>query len=313
MFEAIKNAAWKIGFQVKKHSPEIFIGISIVSGVACVATACKATIKSQEIIETAQDQLNTVEKVLSDETVSPEDYTGDDAQKDKTIIYTQTGVKLLKEYAPSIVFGTISVVSMLNSHRIMSNRNTALAATLSSTIASFESYRNKVIDKFGDMVDKEFLYGLKAEEIEEETTDEQGNKKTEKKTVYTGAPTDCSPFARFFDESSRYWRTDPGYNLMFVRSMERYANDLLRAHGHLFLNEVYDMLGFPRTKSGATVGWVYDPNNPECEGDNYVDFGIYNMTREGNRNFVNGLERTVLLDFNVDGDIYSKFEDFVKD
>ena len=68
--------------------------------------------------------------------------------------------------------------------------------------------------------------------------------------------------------------------------------------------DVYDMLGIPRTKAGQIVGWLYRPEDPNYKGDNHVDFGIYDYTKEINRDFVNGYERTILLDFNVDGPIY---------
>lgn len=117
--------------------------------------------------------------------------------------------------------------------------------------------------------------------------------------------TDCgdsvSQYARFFDEGSPAWSKDSEYNLMFLKQQQQYANDLLKKRGHIFLNEIYDMLGIPRTKAGAVVGWVYDENNPI--GDNYVSFGI---TDERNANFVNGYEKSVLLDFNVDGNIWDK-------
>jgi hypothetical protein len=79
------------------------------------------------------------------------------------------------------------------------------------------------------------------------------------------------------------------------------ATDKLRAEGYLFLNDVYEMLGIPRTREGQIVGWVYKKDNPV--GDNYVDFGIFRTNRENNTNFVNGYEPTIILDFNVDGPI----------
>ena len=90
---------------------------------------------------------------------------------------------------------------------------------------------------------------------------------------------------------------------MFLKQQQSYANDLLKSRGHLFLNEVYDLLGIQRTKAGNIVGWIYDEKNPV--GDNFVDFGIYDINRPKNRDFVNGYERTIILDFNVDGDILS--------
>ena len=88
---------------------------------------------------------------------------------------------------------------------------------------------------------------------------------------------------------------------MFLKQQMNYANDVLKKRGYVFLNEVYEMLGIPKTKAGKIVGWIYDEKNPI--GDNFIDFGIYNENREKNRDFVNGYERVILLDFNVDGDI----------
>ena len=88
---------------------------------------------------------------------------------------------------------------------------------------------------------------------------------------------------------------------MFLNQQQNYANDKLRRQGYLFPNDVYDMLGIPKCKEGQTHGWVYDEKNPI--GDNFVDFGIYNISRRKNRDFVNGYEKVILLDFNHDGNI----------
>lgn len=113
--------------------------------------------------------------------------------------------------------------------------------------------------------------------------------------------TSYSQYARFFDEQSPSWNDNSEMNLAFLKLQEQYANDKLKSVGHLFLNDVYDMLGIPRTKAGQVVGWVYEENNPN--GDNYVDFGLSEV---GASRFVNGYEKSVLLDFNVDGEILSK-------
>ena len=132
--------------------------------------------------------------------------------------------------------------------------------------------------------------------------DEDGNETIVTDTVKTMDPTLYSDYARFFDAASPCWQNDPEYNLMFLKAQQQYANDLLRAKGRLFLNDVYDMLGIEKTKAGQVVGWVYDRENPN--GDNFVDFGIYDMSKERVRAFVNGYETNILLDFNVDGNIW---------
>lgn len=116
--------------------------------------------------------------------------------------------------------------------------------------------------------------------------------------------TGLSIYARFFNSSCADWCKDAEMNLHFLRLQEQRATEVLMSRGYLFLNDVYDMLGIPRSKSGQVVGWVYDKDNPV--GDNFVDFAIYN---ERNADFVNGYERTALLDFNVDGNIL----DYLKD
>ena len=143
---------------------------------------------------------------------------------------------------------------------------------------------------------------LDTKEVEEVSVNEDGTESVVKKTVDVVDPSTISEYARFFDDGCTGWTKDPEYNLMFLRDQQRYANDLLQSKGHLFLNEVYDMLGIPRTKAGQVVGWFYDEKHPV--GDNFVDFGIYDTNRgTANRDFVNGYERTILLDFNVDGPI----------
>jgi hypothetical protein len=159
---------------------------------------------------------------------------------------------------------------------------------------NFGNYRNRVIEKYGKEADKFFKTGVYEEEIKE--IDENGKKV--KKIVEKIDPNGVSQYARFFDESSNQWSKTPEYNLTFLKCQQNYANDLLKSRGHVFLNEVYDMIGVPRTQAGAVVGWILG------EGDDYIDFGIFNGENMCNRDFVNGYERSVLLDFNVAGVIY---------
>ena len=122
-------------------------------------------------------------------------------------------------------------------------------------------------------------------------------KNSKKEQVDTGSERNVSMYAKVFDSSSPMWTKDPEYNLMFLRQLQLHTTEKLMTNGYLFLNEVYDTLGLPRTKAGQVVGWIYDPKNPV--GDNYVDCGIYDVAR--NSGFINGYENSILLDFNVDG------------
>ena len=291
----------KSEMKVRKYSPEILAGVGVVGVIASTVMACKATTKLNDILSESKEQLEQIKTVAVDPAYADK-YTEDDAKKDTTITYVQTGVKIAKIYAPSVILCTSSLGCLLASNNILKKRNAALSAAYMTVDKSFKEYRRRVAERFGDEVEKEIRYNIKAKEIT--TVDEEGNEVKETVKVMEGAdnPTTYSDYARFFDESCPAWQNDPEYNLTFLRAQQQYANDLLKAQGRLFLNDVYKMLGIDITKAGQVVGWVYDPDCPV--GDNFVDFGIYDMSKERVRAFVNGYEPNILLDFNVDGNIW---------
>lgn len=297
----ISRSVHKAGLKFKKHSPEIMVVAGVVGVVTSTVMACKATTKVNDILEETKKQVDDVHNVLESENVPADQYTDDDAKKDLAIIYTQTGVKLIKLYGPAVLVGALSITGILASHRILKKRNVALTAAYATIDRSFKEYRGRVVERFGKELDRELRYNIKAQEIEEVTVDKDGKETVEKKTINVVDPNMYSDYARIFDNGSTGWTKDPEYNLMFLKSQQNYANDKLKAQGYLFLNDVYDMLGIPRTKAGQIVGWVYDPDN--TVGDNFVDFGIYDIYNEKACDFVNGRERSIVLDFNVDGNI----------
>ena len=304
----VKTAAKKAMFNVKKHSPEILIVAGIAGVVTSAVMACKATMKIDEVLAETKENINKVHDVMADEGISEKDYSKEDSARDLAIIYGKAGIKLVKLYGPAIALGGLSLTAIVCSNNILRKRNVALAAAYTTVDTAFKSYRKRVADRFGEEVEKEIRYNVKAMKIEEKTTDENGKEKTVKKTVKVADLAPYSPYAKIFDEYNPNWQKDPEYNLMFIKSVENYANDMLKSKRRLFLNEVYDMLGFEKTKAGQVVGWVYDPEDPV--GDNYVDFGLYDIythnPREAERKsaFVNGYERSCILDFNVDGNIW---------
>ena len=302
MKEKLMKTYKKVELKAIKHSPEILAGVGVVGVVGSLVMACKATTKLSDILEDSKEQLDKIKEVAADPAYE-EKYTQDDAKKDTTITYVQTAMKVTKLYAPSVILCASSLGCLLASNNILKKRNAALSAAYMTVDKSFKEYRKRVADRFGEEVEKEIRYNIKAEEITK--VDENGNEVTETVKVMDGTddPNSYSDYARFFDESCAAWQNDAEYNLTFLKAQQQYANDLLKAKGRLFLNEVYRMLGIDETKAGQVVGWVYNPDNPT--GDNFVDFGIYNMQRERVRAFVNGYEPNILLDFNVDGVIWN--------
>ena len=303
----IKKMINKVKFNVVKHSPEILMGIGIAGVITSTVLACRSTLKVKDILEDKDTNMNNVKEVLAE---GREDYTEEDARKDKTIIMTTTAIRIMKLYAPSVIIGAGSIACLLESHNVMRNRNAGLAAALAATTESFKQYRERVTAKYGDEVDKEMRYGIKKEKKEKD------GKKTKEDIVVGCDEKELSGYARYFNESNINWTDDPQYNMMFLRQNQNWANDKLISQGYLYLNDVYDALGFPKTKAGQVVGWVYDPKNNE-RGDNYIDFGIYDLNVRGYRDemandtiaeerqdFINGYRNSILLDFNVDGNIW---------
>lgn len=288
----------RLGLKLKKHSPEILMVTGTIGVVTSAVMACKATLKVNDILEETKQDIDKINGVLENEEYADK-YSEEDSKRDLLIVYAQTGIKLAKLYAPSVILGTLSLGAMITSNNILRKRNVALAAAYTVLDKGFKDYRSNVIERFGEKIDKELKHNIKAKTFETVTVDENGKEKKTKEEV--NICDEISDFARFFDEGSRYFTKDPEYNLMFLKNQERYANDKLKAKGYLFLNDVYRMLDIPETKAGQIVGWIYDEKCPN--GDNYVDFGIYNTNREKSRDFVNGYEKVILLDFNVDGNI----------
>lgn len=289
----------KVGFALKKYSPEIFTTVGVVGVVASGVMACKATTKLDIILDESKENIDAIHNAMEHPETLPEEYTPEDGNKDLGIVYVQTGVKIAKLYAPSIILGALSLTSIIASHKILRKRNVALASAYMTIDKSFKDYRGRVVERFGKELDRELKYNIKAKEIEEVTVDKKGKEKTEKKTVETVNPNDISDYARIFDCGNKGWCKDPEANLAFLKLQQNYANDKLKTKGYLFLNDVYKMLGFPETKAGQCVGWVYD--NPN--GDGFVDFGLYELSNPRTNDFVNGFERSVILNFNVDGPI----------
>lgn len=292
----------RTALKVKKYSPEILLAAGIIGSITGTVLACKATTKAKEILKQKDEMLDTIHQVQEDEEMSKK-YSEKDYSKDLTMVYTQTGMKLLGVYGPAISVSLASFACIICGHKILQKRLIGVSAAYAIVDQSFKKYRANVVEKFGKDTDEELRYGIKYKEIIKKDKNGKEVKEIGEFIDFDENLEGGSDYSRFFDATSKNFERDPEYNLMFLRRQQDYANEMLKSRGHLFLNEVYDLLDIQRSKAGQVVGWIYDTKNPK--GDNYVDFGIY-RNNESNRRFVNGLEQNVLLDFNVDGVIYDK-------
>jgi len=295
----------RTGLAVKAASPEILLAVGIAGAVTSTILACKATLKVETIVarhkDTTEKIHQTWERVKEGE-IALDEYSEQDKQKDLVLTYVQTAGGFIKLYGPAVSLGVVSFACIIGGHRIMKARNVALMAAYQAIEKGFAAYRNRVIEEFGEEKDYMFKHGLRSETVIEEEIDEKGKVKKVKKEKLVTDPNGLSIYAKFFDESSKEWQKNPEYNLMFLKAQQYQWNNMLQAKGHVFLNEVYESLGLPSTQAGAICGWMIGEGR-----DNFIDFGLFDGDRPKVRDFVNGYERSILLDFNVDGVIWNLF------
>lgn len=299
--EVIAQGVARHGLLAQKASPQVLFVAGVVGMVGSTVLACRATVKAEKVIDEAKTRLDVVKAVSSNEEFS-EEYSEKDRSRDVSLVYFQTGVRMVRLYAPAVIVGGLSIAALTSSHNILTTRNAALTAAYTALDQGFKQYRARVVEKYGAEQDRDFRYGIEEVEVVNPETNR-------KKKVKRLGPDEPSVYARFFDESAGNWNRNPDYNRAFLDGQQNWANDLLWARGHVFLNEVYDMLGLERSKAGAVVGWL---KTEDGSTDNYISFGVFNESQPA-RDFVNGYEGSILLDFNVDGIIYDKLDQINKE
>lgn len=288
----------KAGLQllkVRKHSPTLMFVAGAVGVVATVVMASRATLQVDQILNEHEDNVEKCNWMLEHHS---DQYTEQDHRRDTLVVYTKTALKFGKAYGPAVLVGLASIAALTGAHVTLNRRYAAVTAAYAGLDKAFREYRRRVIDDVGEEKELEYRYDMVTKEVVRET--DEGPVVEEVKQI---AKHGTSIYGRFFDEHSTTWSRDPGYNQNTLRNVQSYANDMLKARGYIFLNEVYEMLGLSATPEGQLVGWVLDGGN----SDNYVDFGVFRADNayQGFR-FVCGDEKSVYLDFNVDGVIYDK-------
>jgi hypothetical protein len=260
-----------------KHSPQILFGAGIAGVVTSTVMACRATLNLHDTLDGLEEEIAGVKEHLS----GTEGY-----HKDLAYIYAKGAYKIARLYGPSVVVGTTSVAFLTGSHVTLTRRNASVTAAYAAVSKAFDEYRERVRDQIGPEKELDLYRGITMEEV----IGENGKKVK----VPVVDPNKMSAYSKCFDEYNRNWQKNAEYNRLFIQCQQTYANEMLQARGHVFLNEVYDMLGLPHTRAGCTVGWTIGNG-----GDNYVDFGLFEAMNSSD--FMNGLERSIWLDFNVDG------------
>lgn len=299
VIESMKNvkSIGRATLVVQKYTPQILTGVGVVGVVAAAVLGAKATLKLEDVIDKTDAGLNDikVKKERYAENDVADAYSNLDEKRDVTKVYFETAKDLTKLYALPVSLGIVSISCIIGGQGIQYKRTVASVAAYKTLEEGFAKYRQRVIDDLGLDRDEEYRRGYAMKE----DVDENG----EKTITLDGDIHNFSDYVTFFDHKNHNWKnTSPEYNLMFVKAQETFANQLLNTRGHVFLNDIYDSLGMPRTREGSIVGWVLSK-----EGDNYIDFRIQDLQTASARRFGTDDDvDAILLDFNVDGIVWDK-------
>ncbi len=292
MKSEITRFAQKSVLKFQAKSPQILFVAGVAGTIGTVVLSSRATLKANVVLQEHRTARADLEEWRdTSPTVTEQQY--------KEVVVDQvrqTSIAFVKLYAPTAILGVASIAALTKSHNILVSRNNALAATVAGLHNLIANYRARVVADQGEQKDLEYLHGTIDKEIT--TTNSKGVEKT--KVVKVLDPDGETPYSVYYDAKNPTWDRDPGYNANFLQNQEKWANDQLQKHGHLFLNEVFDLLKFPRTEAGQVVGWIYDTKDG---ADCVVDFGF-----RKNGEFVAGFDPDVWLDFNVDGEILGLLE-----
>ena len=322
IMESVKGFVSSTSWKIKKHSPEILLVCGIVTTVAGVVTACRATLKAQDAMEEHKKQMDVIQKCEeSGKTVNSDgetvEYTPEDAEKDKLTVKIKTTIKVSKLYFLSFILIGLSIFCQIKGYKTLSERLAMASAAYTALAAKFKGYRRRVADKLGDNEERAIYHDIKAQEIVQTKVDEDGNEIEEKQTIMIADDDDYSAlFTQYNADGSLNpnWNNDADRNLTWLKMEQSYLNKLLqcRKGKPVTLNEVRSRLGLPLTMKGQAVGWIYDPNNTSHNGDNYIDFGLEPMFRAYRQGEEFPGEASFILDFNVDGDILYAFDKYKK-
>ena len=280
--------------KARKNSPTILVVGGVVGLGVTAILAAKATPKATKVVAEHKAQRTQIGDIPSKGAVTKAERK--DVQVQVLELYYNTSLELTKVYGPCLVLGTVSAASILYGHNILRGRHAATMAAYSGLVEQFSSYRGRVRQTLGEKAEREIFNGAHGEYVED--PNHPGEYKME--PVYPDG--DLAPSSKhvWFDEKNPYFKKDPEVNMMHLNAVQMHMNQLLNVKGHLFLNEVKDALGMPRTSDGQILGWVFGAGT----GDDFIDFGHTTNTDPQTMAFKNGEVPEVMLNFNVDGVVY---------
>lgn len=291
-----------VKFYIKKNSPEILVGAGIATLIGSLVYTVIGT------LNTGVDVTNAVCEI--DEVENDDSLMEEERRKKKHGIYINAGLNIARNYAPAVTLATVSAGCLIGSNAIMRRRAFSLAAAYSALDSTFSDYRTRVIDEYGDEVDKKMRYGLTTKEVEVEQIDEETGEVVKTKATVTDADESATTvwYKRQYELSdgtvivNPNWQPNKDLNTTFVLAQIAWFNGRLSRGEHVWQDDIYKELGIPvdgYRQEAHVLGWTPDKN-----GEKYIKCRLYNKEESGE--FISNDDGDLLLAFNPDGMLYYK-------
>ncbi len=304
----VKNFGRNMNAKYEKNKPEILLIGGLVTVASGVVFACKGTLKAEQVVRTfksndaiIEEQIGITNDIIADPNKSNEEktdalstYNNDDYKSDKFINASNTVMNITKSYLPAAILLGTGAYMIVKSHCILNNRFESLAAAYVVLDKTFKKYRKEIVNRYGSELDKEVYKEIHSKKVI--------NNETGKEETVPDHNVDADAYSRYFGEDNPFWTKDAEANKLFLLNIQNWANNRLQSKKYLYLNEVYEALGMEPTVAGRSIGWVYNEDDPDL--NNYVSFGIFDDDNLAKRLFVNGDEKCIFLNFNVDGPVF---------
>lgn len=324
LISKITQPCMKYVTKVKANSPTVLV----IGGTICLVGAVVAAHEAGRKVEITKvanreaiDNLKDIKE--SGEYTNEEgeiiEFTEDDYKKELTHAYLGYFWDMTKLYGPVVLMAGASAGCYIGGHKVLAKRLAGMTAAYTTIDQAYKRYRENVIKISGEDADKRYFLGLDGTDkekwyetaIDEKTGDvkQVGKAKTRDIDVVSDVKLwkQASPYAVRLDMCKGFTK-DSNYNVMWLQSMEKIANDKLDFKGYLTLYEVYDALGVVSELSSEVekmshqVGWV------KGYGDGDIRFNLVLvpsrvMVKDGALKNINEIG---LIDFNCVGTIWDK-------
>lgn len=263
IFDGIKAIGHKIKLGAVKHSPEIAFGIGITGVVVGFVYTVKKSMEPDDAVKTVITDIQLI-KEHAENTPAGCDYTEEDYKEDVAITVVKAVPAIVWNYKIPIIAFVVAILAFGKAKAGEKARGLGATAVALGTAKSFNTYRERVRERFGPEVDYELIHGIEPPLITmTDCTEDNSTEATEPER----APTNTSETARWFDSYSTHFTKNLDENLLWLRMQEEQVNNILPIVQMMSYNQLAGRLDIPKmldpvpgmkgVTKGDIIGWIY--------------------------------------------------------